>query len=225
MEKKTKPLREIVYNEIVDQITNGEINPGEKLNERDLAKQFNVSRTPIREAFLQLEKVGMIVLNTNSGAVVKKVTVKQTEEILNIISILEGYAAETAVSKGIEGKDLELLKEIGKKMESYVRNKNYFKFAHINRDFHEFIVKKAGNNTLEDILKDLNAQIYTGGLTVPLYIEQYWKKHKVIIEAIEEHNAKKAGVEMREHNQDIRRFLVSAIRRLKQTSLSRLRGR
>jgi DNA-binding GntR family transcriptional regulator len=212
MEKKTKPLREVVYNKIVDQISDGEISPGETLNERDLAERFNVSRTPVREAFLQLEKVGMIVRNANSGAVVKKITTEQTEEILNIISVLEGYAAETAVVRGIEGKDLKRIKEIGKKMESHTKNKDFFKFAETNRTFHEFVVKKAGNNTLEGILKELNTRVYTGGLTVPFYIDQYWAKHKLILEAIENRLPARAGAEMREHNQDIKKFLLKSLR-------------
>ena len=72
MPRKKGPLREKIYNKLIAEIVTGQLNPGERLSEAGLAKRFGVSRTPIREALLQLEKLGYVVHQKNVGTIVKK---------------------------------------------------------------------------------------------------------------------------------------------------------
>ncbi len=208
---KSKPLREIIYNQIIDGINSGQIAPGEKLVEGHLAKLFNVSRTPVREALLQLEKKGVVALRSNSGAVVKKITAEQIEEIFNIISVLEGYAVETVVAKGVGAKDLSYLKKLRKEMESLAATKNYFRYIEKDAEFHAFFIKKAENSVLSEIVKDLRSKVYTGGLTTPFHIDQYLSRHKSIIQAISKGDPDKAGTAMREHFKEIKKFLIGTL--------------
>jgi DNA-binding GntR family transcriptional regulator len=217
MKANSKALREVVYNKIIDEISGGKIVPGEKLNERQLAKRYNVSRTPVREALFQLEKVGVADFDQVKGIIVRKVTVKQFEEILDVISVLEGYAVETIVAHGLTSKELTNIMQFGEKLETNAKNKDYFKFAENNRIFHEYLVKTTKNSILQTILKELNSRIYTGGLSVPFYIDQYEKKHKEIIDAISKGLSKRAGIAMKRHNQDIKKFLVETLKNLKGT--------
>ena len=218
MKTNSKALREVVYNKIIDDISDGKIVPGEKLNERQLAKKYNVSRTPIREALFQLEKVGVVAFDKVQGVIVKKITAKQFEEILNIISVLEGYAVETIVANGITSNDLTNIIQLGEKLEMNAKNKEYFKFAKNNRKFHEHLVKKTKNLALQELLKELNRKVYTGGLSVPYYIDEYEKKHKIIIDAISKGRSKEAGIAMKQHNQDIIKYIVETLKNLKGTN-------
>lgn len=208
---KLKPLREIIYNKIINDLGSGKIAPGEKLTEGQLAKLFKVSRTPVREALLQLEKKGLIVLHSNSGAVVKKITREEIEEIFDIISVLEGYAVETVVARGIEEGDLSYLKGLFKEMENIQETKNYFQYAEKDEKFHAFFVKNLKNSLLSEIIKDLRNRAFMSGLTIPFYINQYLSRHKEIIEAISKRDPDKAGTAMREHLQEIKKFLIGTL--------------
>jgi DNA-binding GntR family transcriptional regulator len=215
MSKQTKTLRELIYNKIIEGITCGKISPGEKLNERKIAKEFHVSRTPVREAFAQLEKAGAIVSHSNAGAVVRRLTIEQIEEILDIISVLEGYAIEIAVAKGIGEGDLKQMEKLEKEMEADEERKDYFKFEETNRKFHDFIVQKAGNETLENIVGDLTRKVYVGGLTLPFSIHEYSKEHKKIIKAILERRPREASQAMRLHTQNVKKKKVEMLWKLR----------
>ncbi len=75
------------------------MSPGEKLSEVDLTKKMNVSRTPIREAFRQLQMEGYITVLPNKGAYVSKLPPEKIEEIYDIVCLLEGFAAALAAPK------------------------------------------------------------------------------------------------------------------------------
>jgi|GEM_PF-3696380 len=89
--KQTKsPLREIIYNSQLVDVVYGRINAEQKLVESELSDRFHVSRTPIREVLLQLEKAGYISLTKNIGAVVKRI-------IKNAVT-MTGKASKSTVS-------------------------------------------------------------------------------------------------------------------------------
>ena len=109
-DKIKKPLRELIFNNLLEDIVHGRINPGEKLLEKELAKQFEVSRTPIREALLQLEAEGYVIHTKNVGAVIKKISSNTVQETYELIAFLEGYAMEVATDK-ITDEDVFLFRE------------------------------------------------------------------------------------------------------------------
>jgi DNA-binding GntR family transcriptional regulator len=212
MKANSKPYREIIYNKIIEDLTKGKINPGEKLTEAQLARQFNVSRTPVREALLQLEKKGIVICYPNVGAVVKKITTRRIEEVFNLISVLEGYAVETAMSEGfINDEDISYLKELRSEMEDLAKAKNYFLYAEKDAEFHSFLVRKSGNKALEETVKDLRSKIYTVGITLPFYVDRYLLRHQEIIDEISKGNTYRAGNVMKEHVQEIKGFLIEMV--------------
>ena len=89
-----KSIREKIYQKVRDRITYGFLNPGERLIEENLVKEFKVSRTPIRESLRQLENEGLITFERNKGFTVSKLSPKQVDEIYQLPWILEGYAAK-----------------------------------------------------------------------------------------------------------------------------------
>ena len=167
---------------------------------------------------MQLEKVGMITVNQKSGAIIRKLTIEETAEMLDIISVLEGYAVESAVANGISKKNLMRIKDLGDQMEKYRKDKDYFSFPIINRKFHDFLVSLAGNFTLLTHIRELNTKLYTGGVTVPFYIDQYSQGHEEIINFIMKDMPKEAGNAMKEHNQFIKIKLIETIQKIKSSS-------
>ena len=97
-----RPLREIVYEELKRQILVGEIAPGTRMMEVELAEEMGVSRTPIREAIRKLEKEGLVTIEPRRGAYASEISVKDMVDVLEVRQDLEGMAAALAAEKVTE---------------------------------------------------------------------------------------------------------------------------
>ncbi len=195
MDTSKKALREIVFNQIVDDIIHGRINAGEKLLEITLAKKFNVSRTPVREALLQLEKEGYTSHTKDTGTIVRKISVQKVQEIYEILSILEANAVEQVSAGIISKKDLSFLDGLNNEMDRLANGKKYAEYMQKNAEFHNYFLKKQGNKTLMEIDSDLRRKIYrrvSEGLSLPIQIDNYIDSHKKIVEALKLKNGEKA---------------------------------
>jgi len=207
---KKKPLRQRVYDEIVDDIVNGQINAGEKLVEADLAKRFRVSRTPIREAICQLEKEGYAVYKKDIGAVVRRVSLKDIRETYEIIALLEGRAMEVVV----EAKREEVFSRIYllvEEMEKQIEEKKYTEFIRSNIQFHQFIDEQSVNEAMLQIVTNLWHRVYGFifvGLTVPKYIDRYLLSHRKLCDAIRRGDPREAGAVMRAHVEENADFIL-----------------
>ena len=92
-------LRERIVEFIKDAVISGSLKPGERVPESEIAERFGISRTPIREAFRQLESDGFLLMTPRKGAVVSPITDKDVREFYAIKSLLEGFAAGEACEK------------------------------------------------------------------------------------------------------------------------------
>jgi DNA-binding GntR family transcriptional regulator len=196
------PARKVVYDRIRDDILAFRFNEGEKLIETELAKKYDVSRTPIREALLLLEQDGYVSIHKNKGAVVRKFSAVKVKEIFETIAIIEGRATEKLDSDNISAVDLEYLNRLQKKMEMAAKIKKFQDYMDLNLQFHQFIVARLGNESLRQIDYDLRKRVYRivyRGLSVPLYINNYLDDHRRIIAAIEQRDFLQAGMHMEAH--------------------------
>ena len=91
------PLRDVVFNTLREAILKGELKPGERLMELQLASKLGVSRTPIREAIRMLEQEGLAVTMPRKGAEVAKMTLKDMEDVLEVREALDELAAENSL--------------------------------------------------------------------------------------------------------------------------------
>lgn len=194
-------LQKNIYNKLKEQIIYGELGPGEKLSEFGLAKRLNSSRTPIREAFRQLQMEGYITAIPNKGAYVSKLPPEELEEIYNIVGLLEGYAAELATTK-INISELNRLKKLQRTLTNYAKKKEIRNYVDTNYEFHLLIVHISGNNTLLKTIKEFRSRIFRYRLisvTIPGCIEKYVSDHEKIISAIEKKDSILAGKYMKGH--------------------------
>ena len=95
-QERHRTLRERIVDFVKEAIIKGRLRPGERIPEPELAERFGVSRTPIREAFRQLESEGFLTVIPRKGAVVSPITDKDVREFYSIKSLLEGFAARSA---------------------------------------------------------------------------------------------------------------------------------
>ncbi len=152
-----KPLGEVVFDYLRSSILNGDLKPGERLMEIQLAEQLGVSRTPVREAIRKLEKEKFVEMIPRKGAYVADLTAKDILDVLEIRMIMEGFASSLAAERMTEEElaDLEMtLKDF------YVSLDEMDRPGMIEKDneFHDKIYEATRNNKLIEIVKDLHDQ-------------------------------------------------------------------
>jgi DNA-binding GntR family transcriptional regulator len=189
--EKHLTLREKILETIRDAIATGVLKPGEKVAEPELAERFGISRTPIREAFRQLESEGYLTVIPRKGAVVVSFSSKEVEEFYAIKSILEGYAAHRACQK-LTDKEIARLESINDKLRQLAEEGDIKHFFKIHNDFHELFRKAADNEKLDEMISGLVSKFQRlryESLSKPGRMKISVQEHNKIIEAFKARDA------------------------------------
>ena len=173
------PLRDVVFNTLREAILKGELQPGERLMELQLAAKLGVSRTPIREAIRMLEQEGLAVTIPRRGAEVAKMTEKDMNDVLQVREALDELAVSIACEL-ITEEELEKLSEAVKNFEEAIGTKDIKQIAETDIAFHDIIYQASRNPKLVTILNNLREQIYR-------YRIQYLKDEKNYPNLLDEH--------------------------------------
>ena len=164
---KKATLREAIADSIREAIIKGDLKSGEKLSEPGIAAQFGISRTPIREAFRQLDAEGFLKIIPRRGARVAPLTEKEVSEFYDIKSVLEAHAARLALPH-LSEKDIEKMEWYNNEMEKEDQNKNYKLVIKYHNEFHDVFLKGCGNGYLYQLLKSLNIKFQRSRMTLAL---------------------------------------------------------
>ncbi len=150
----SRPLYEEVADQLRVRIFAHELAPGTWIDEQTLAKEFGISRTPLREAIKVLAAEGLITMKLRRGAYVTEVNRGDLEQIFTILSLLEGQAAKEAATKAQE-KDLNELDDMHLRLEKAAADRNLEQFFEVNVRFHERIIAIANNPWMTGVIADL----------------------------------------------------------------------
>jgi len=183
--EKHQTLRERILETIRDAIIAGALKPGEKVAEPELAERFGISRTPIREAFRQLESEGYLTVIPRKGAVVVSFSQRDVEEFYAIKSILEGYAARKACEK-LTPREVEKLQSINEKLRHLAQESDIKHFFKVHNDFHDLFIKAADNDKLNELITSLVGKfqrLRIASLSLPGRMKVSVLEHEKIIEA------------------------------------------
>ena len=173
------PLRDVVFQTLRAAILKGELKPGERLMELQLATKLGVSRTPIREAIRMLEQEGLAVTIPRKGAEVAKMTEKDMEDVLLIRCSLEDLAVRLSCDK-ISAAELQELRIAMEDFEKKTKSDNVVEIAKADVTFHDILYKAADNPKLLLLLNNLREQMYR-------YRVEYLKDKNIYGRLIEEH--------------------------------------
>ncbi len=199
--RKHKTLREQIVFSLRESIIRGELKPGTKLTEPELATRLGISRTPIRESFRQLESEGFLTVIPRKGAVVSNITRKDIEDFFELKSLLEGYAARIAAEKMTE-KDVDKLIQINKELADCAENNNYERFFTKNEEFHNYFLTLCGNEKLVEI-RDTMVKRFLGfrmaALSLPGRLMESVKQHEQAIKAFKKGDGRLAEAVLVEH--------------------------
>lgn len=184
------PLRDVVFQTLREAILKGDLKPGERLMEQQLAARLGVSRTPIREAIRMLQQEGLAVTIPRKGAEVAGIEQKDMEDVLQIREALEILAVKLACEK-ISNGQIELLEKNMDEFAEAVKAKDIVLIAQADIKFHDIIFEAASNPRLVALLNNLRGQIYR-------YRMEYLKNKENYDCLIEEHKKIIAGLKRRD---------------------------
>jgi DNA-binding GntR family transcriptional regulator len=140
-------------------ITEGDLQPGARLNERELCERLGVSRTPLREAFRMLASEGLIIQSPNRGAQVVALGADDVRQAFDVMGALEGLAGELACERVTEA-DLVLLRGLQAEMEAAHARHDLPAYYRVNRMVHERMAGIAANPILAQTMSALNARLH-----------------------------------------------------------------
>jgi DNA-binding GntR family transcriptional regulator len=194
---------------ILDAIERGEFAPGERLIESKIARQFNISQAPVREAISELVSTGFLDREPHKGAVVRMLTDKDMIEIYTVRATLESLAAQQAV-KHITDEQLQMLRDILDKMLQMAQAQDFISTARFDRQFHELIMEISGNLLLRRIYQNLQLGQFTL-ITMrrsTQSLEMLAQRHRQVIEALETRDPDVAKNAMWRHIEELQPTLV-----------------
>ena len=184
------PLRDVVFNTLREAILRGDLEPGERLMELQLASKLGVSRTPIREAIRMLEQEGLAITIPRKGAIVAGMTEKDMQDVLEIREALEELSVQVACDK-ITEEGIKKLAENKRLFEQSLETKNIKRMAEADVAFHDVIYQATDNPKLVNMLNNLREQMYR-------YRVEYLKDEENYKELLKEHEAIYDGIVKRD---------------------------
>ncbi len=147
-------MRDTVYNNLLDWIVEGVLQPGEKVVDKELAEHMGVSRTPVREALRRLEDKSLIESSANRWTRIAKIPPEEPEMIYPIIWTLETLALSTAIH-GIRPEDLLQMKQVNQRLETALEKGDPVAASKFDAKFHDIFIQRSQNIHLIKILQDL----------------------------------------------------------------------
>ncbi|MCK9287912.1 MAG: GntR family transcriptional regulator [Sphaerochaetaceae bacterium] len=172
-------IKDQVYQIIRDNILSEQLKPGDRINEVQIAKDLNVSRSPVRSAINELIGEGLLESIPNKFVKVRKLTEKQILDIYELRLLVEGYAVE----KTIEHLDEEMKRMLCDFRDQFIACSTYAMldtYVEIDTQFHEFLIKASGNDVVYETLHRV-------ALLINPFRVISLKSEKRFIESIDEH--------------------------------------
>ncbi len=194
-------LRKQVYETLENAILNGEYQPGESLSELKLSKSLGVSRTPVREALMQLEQEGLVENIPNKGAQVVGISQEDVEDIYAIRIRIEGLAARLCAEHMPEEEVVELQRTV-ELQEFYLSKADIPALEKLDNAFHKMMYHGSGSHPLQHVLTNFHHYIQWARFTsfgINGRSQKSVAEHRAILEAIQRRDPDAAEEAARVH--------------------------
>ncbi len=198
-----------------EMILHGELQPGQRMPEAELASRLGVSRTPIRQALPALAEEGLLVAAGKRGYAVREFTLQHSIEALRLRSVLEGYAARVVAAKGASADLIKALKQCLEEGDAIfadrvLHDEDETRYARMNERFHALILEAADMPLLESLTERCNVVPFTAPGSVAFsssnkqkmfdFLFYAHRQHHHIVQAIEAGQGDRAEFLFREHS-------------------------
>jgi DNA-binding GntR family transcriptional regulator len=202
--QRPAPLRQSVYDALIDLIVSGELLPGQHLVETDIARQLGVSRQPIREALHRMEAEGWVDLRPSQGAFVHVPTDSEVDELLDVRELLEAETTRLA-ARHANAAGVARLRALCQEGVAAAQANDISRAVQANNAFHAEIAGLAGNAVLADLDSIVSRRVqWYYRLVAPYRQRDSWTEHIAQIDAIEAHDEELARSLARSHTEQTR---------------------
>lgn len=194
-------LKDKAYNAIRGAILSLKLKPGDPLVESDLAQQLGISKTPVRDALLELEREGFVTKIPFKGTYVTEITLKDVCEVFQLRAVLEGLAARLAAPL-FSAEELEEAEKIVAAAEAALAEGDIALCSEHGRRFHRLIINKADNQRLQTIILNLDDHLQRFRLLsdqINGRLNKSLKEHRNILEALRRRDPIAAEEAVRDH--------------------------
>jgi DNA-binding GntR family transcriptional regulator len=195
-------LSQRVYLALKKDIITGRYQPGEALSEKELAKRYHGSRTPVREAAVRLQQEHLMRIVANRGYFVTQITIQWVNEIYEFRAAVEGASAEVAAQENWSQATLDHLAELANSEHRVDDRASYMHFIEADTEFHNAIAQLTRNLLLIRAVADMRSQmerIMYASIDAGYYGELPVREHCGIVEAIQNRDPGLARKRMCEH--------------------------
>jgi DNA-binding GntR family transcriptional regulator len=192
------------YAALREQILSGALTAGDRLKERDICADLDLSRTPVREALRKLQSDGLVEIEPRRGGVVAGISRAEAEEIYSLGILLESYGASLAAKRASD-EGIILLENIIRQMETLLDDDtpaSRSRYVELDSELHRSILKMTGNSRLRQII----GQVVGLPILVQAFthysreqLQQSMQQHRVIVAALKARDAEWAESAMRSH--------------------------
>jgi len=206
-------LKERIADGVRDAIIKGDLVPGARLQEVEIAQSYETSRTPVREAFHQLESEGFLTIRPRRGAIVRTISSSDVKEFYELKSVLEGYAARIATVR-LSEEDIRLMELLNQQMSRHYEAGNTSEMINAHNQFHDVFVKASGNSKLVEMLESLMNQFKRCRISLSHTesIKECMEIHEQIIAAFKSKNAELAEALVSKNSHQGSDLLVQRLR-------------
>lgn len=194
-------LADRVYDYFKDKIINREFQPGERLNYNQLSKDMEISKTPLRDAFKQLEQDGFVDIKQRSGTFVSTPNSKNIIDIYNVRNALETLALDLSFDEIPSDKLMHLIEKVDLASKE-IQNGNYDDYFKVDREVHDAWIVTSNNDHIIKIMKGLEGHINWFSVLTTKNKSRPFKsneEHREILSAIENQDKEMAKKLLKNH--------------------------
>ena len=196
-------LSDQVYAALREAILSGVFAPGDQVHEGEIAKQLNVSKTPVREALSSLRAKGLLTPSLKRGILVAEVDARSVRELYEVRAVLEPEAIRHSVrradTKMVAARARKLLDEA----QRHGKRQDLNAMSQFNRDFHELLYEDCDNAKMKLILNDMRDQLQFAAVWGWRGVTSSWEyeraEHLAILDAVAKGDAERAAELSKEH--------------------------
>jgi DNA-binding GntR family transcriptional regulator len=212
VEESQRTLQAKIATNLREAIVRGQMRPGERLRTEEIARQFGVSRIPVREALHSLVAEGFVTLSPQRGAFVAELSVEDIEEIYLLRCLLEPVAARLATGN-LTPELIDRLVKIVEEMERSEHDQS--RWMDLDRTFHLTLYSASGQPRMYQMIKQLrsNSERYSAiYISSPQYMPGARMRHRELLEAYLRADADLAEQRTLQHLKEIEQFFISELR-------------
>ena len=217
-----RSLREQVYDYLREEMQSGRLLSGSLIKPKEISEKLGISKTPLRDALIQMECEGFVSILPRRGVRVRKLNIEDIKNILEVIGALES-AVVLSVFPQLDTTHIEALRGLNNKMAVAIKDEDFKSYYDLNISFHNVFLQLSENNTMHGILMPLKQRLYD--FPRRAYIKEWelinCEEHAQFIEFIEKGDPQRAAALMRDfhwsfeaYEKFIRRFYFGSEKRI-----------